>query len=207
MKNYAKLTEDKSKYITGLRDNEDGTLSVTFGDRRIHHDIENTEDNVKRIEAKMEEEMQAGIRREPEYVLRSIIATGSVIAAETGAVALKSIESLQRTELGQALTGAVLLVGSAITITWCIREWSRVSEISKVKYRNKHAEKFQNIDQYSHSLDGLKPATRGLFEAENPLSVINVDEYRKADLKKIVKEIAREEMMKDTLNITYVKTK
>lgn len=207
MKNYVKLTEDKSKYITGLRDNGDGTLSVTFGDRMIHHDIENTEDNIKKIEAKMEEEMQSAIRREPEYVLRSIVATGSVIAAGTGAVALKDIESIQRTELGQALTGAALLVGSAITIIWCIREWSRVSEISKVKYRNKYAEKFQNIDQYSHSLDSLKPATRGLFEEETPLSVLNIDEYTKADLKKIVKEISREEMMKDTLNITYVKTK
>ncbi|MDD5888694.1 MAG: hypothetical protein PUC82_04320 [bacterium] len=207
MKKYYKLTENKSQYITNLEENDDNTLTVTFGDNKTHSDIENTPENIEKIESKMEEQMASAIGRSKEYVLRSILATASVITTETGALVLKQTESLQKTELGQALTGTVLLVGGAITVTWCIREWSRVSEISKVKYRNKHEDQLKNIDEYSHALDSSSSRIRSLFDEENPLGICNVDKYKKSDLKKIIKEEKREDAMKKTLGVTYVKTK
>ncbi len=208
MQRYNRLTEDKSIYIVDVVDNGDNqSLTVVFGDRKKHMDVENTAENIQKIEEQMEMQMDDAIKREPLYVLRSIIATGSVLASGTGAVALRSIESIQTSQAADFVTGAIAAVGVGGSILWCIKEYSRVRELSKVRYRNNHMEQFKNISSYNHALDNSSSEIRQLFaEEDEPLGILNIDQYSKSDLKKIIGEINREGAMKSR-GITYVKTK
>lgn len=209
MHKYTRLKDNKSTYILNVVDNGDNqTLTVVFGDREKHCNVENTKENIKRIEEQMETQMDDAIKRAPIYTLRSILSTASVIATGTGAITtIAGFESLQNMQMNEQLTGAALLVGVGCSVIWSIREYSRLSELSAVKYRNKNAEKLSNITQYSHALDSSSQRIKRLFsENENPLSVLNIDEYNKRDLMKIMTEINREEVMKER-GITYVKTK
>lgn len=209
MHKYTRLKDNKSTYILDVFDNgDDETLTVVFGDKRKHTDVENTPENIKKFEEQMERQMDDAIKRTPRYVLSTILSTASVIATGTGAITtISGFESLQNIQINEHLTSAALLVGVGCSVIWSIREYSRLSELSAVKYRNKNAAKLCNVTQYNHALDNSSQRIRRLFlESENPLGVLNLGEYNKRDLKKIMTEINREEVMKER-GITYVKTK
>ena len=209
MHKYTRLKDNKSTYILDVFDNGDNeTLTVVFGDKRKHTDVENTPENIKKFEEQMERQMEDAIKRTPRYALSTILSTASVIATGTGAITtISGFESLQNIQINEHLTSAALLVGVGCSVIWSIREYSRLSELSAVKYRNKNAAKLCNVTQYSHALDNSSQRIRRLFlESENPLGVLNLGEYNKRDLKKIITEINREEVMKER-GITYVKTK
>lgn len=209
MHKYTKLKDNKSTYILDVFDNgDDETLTVVFGDKRKHTDVENTPENIKKFEEQMERQMDDAIKRTPRYALSTILSTASVIATGTGAITtISGFESLQNIQTNEHLTSAALLVGVGCSVIWSIREYSRLRELSAVKYRNKNAAKLCNVTQYSHALDNSSQRIRRLFlESENPLGVLNLGEYNKRDLKKIITEINREEVMKER-GITYVKTK
>lgn len=209
MQRYNRMTEDKSIYVLDVLDNGDGkSLTVIFGDRKKHEDVENTPENIKKFEEQMETQMDDAIKRQPIYALRTILATGSVIATGTGAAQIISgFESLQNLQTNEYLSGAALLLGFGCSVLWSVREYSRMSELSTVKYRNEHAERLQNIGRYSHAFDSSSAKIRQLFtESDNPLGILNIDQYNKRDLKKIIAETNREEAMK-ARGITYVKTK
>lgn len=209
MHKYTRLKDNKSTYILDVFDNGDNeTLTVVFGDKRKHTDVENTPENIKKFEEQMERQMEDAIKRTPRYALSTILSTASVIATGTGAITtISGFESLQNIQINEHLTSAALLVGVGCSVIWSIREYSRLRELSAVKYRNKNAAKLCNVTQYSHALDNSSQRIRRLFlESENPLGVLNLGEYNKRDLKKIITEINREEVMKER-GITYVKTK
>ena len=88
-----------------------------------------------------------------------------------------------------------------------IREWSRVREISKIKYRNRYQDTLSRVDEFTHSLDTSSDRIRELFESERPLSIINIDQYKKKDLKRIVTEIERETTVQEEYGIQYSKKK
>lgn len=207
MKSYVRLTSDKKRYITDIVADEE-TISVTFADKTVHADIENTEENLRALEGKMESQLEDALRRQPLYVIRTALAAGSVIAAETGAVVLSQMESIQQHPDSLLMTGALVLAAGIPTLGWYIREQSRLNELSKVRYRNRHFDKFKNIGSYNHALDSSRNGVVDLFENEDsPLGVLNIDRYTKRDLEIIVKEMEREDSMKNDLGITYVKTK
>lgn len=207
MKSYVRLTQDKKKYITGIVADEE-TISVTFADKTVHADIENTEENLRALEGKMESQLEDALKRQPLYAIRTALAAGSVIAAETGAVVLSQMESIQQHPDSLLMTGALVLAAGIPTLGWYIREQSRLNELSKVRYRNRHFDKFKNIDSYNHALDSSSNGIIDLFESEDsPLGVLNIDRYTKRDLEIIVREMEREDSMKNDLGITYVKTK
>lgn len=209
MHKYTRLKDNKSTYILDVFDNGDNeTLTVVFGDKRKHTDVENTPENIKKFEEQMERQMEDAIKRTPRYALSTILSTASVIATGTGAITtISGFESLQNIQINEHLTSTALLVGVGCSVIWSIREYSRLRELSAVKYRNKNAAKLCNVTQYNHALDNSSQRIRRLFlESENPLGVLNLGEYNKRDLKKIMTEINREEVMKER-GITYVKTK
>lgn len=207
MKKYLKNGEKSSECIIDVKPNKDGNLSIKFADGAVHDDIEDTEENIKRIEEVMESSAKTAIKNEPLYVMRSFIATCSVISSITGAVAIRNIEALQGTSLGENLSGAAVIIGGGICTVWMIREWSRVAEISKIKYRNRHQDELSRVSQFAHSLDGSNSKIRELFELEQPLSLINIDQYKKKDLKRIITEIERERTVQEEYGIQYLKKK
>lgn len=209
MQRYNRIREDKSTYILGVRENEgEDTLTVVFGDNKRHTDIENTEENRKIFEEQMEKQMDDALKRQPAYMLRTLLATGSTIATATGAVTtISGFETVQNISLNENLTGAALVIGFGCSVILSIRGYSRLSELSTVKYRNKNAEKLQNIKLYSHALDSSSRKIKRLIsEEQNPFGILNIDKYNKRDLKKIITEISREESMKER-GVTYVKSK
>lgn len=207
MHRYNRITEDKSTYILDVIDNQDNaTLTVVFGDKKKHTDVEKTNENIKIFEEQMENQIDDALKRKPLYALRSMLATGSVIATATGAVTTTSgFETLQNLQLNESLTGAAFILGFGCSVIWSIREYSRLSELSTISYRNKHAEKLQNLKSYSHALDSSSRKIKTLIdESNNPFGILNIDKYTKFDLKKIITEMSREEAMKER-GITYVK--
>lgn len=209
MHKYTRLNEDKSTYILDVFDNDDDkTLTVVFGDKRKHTNVEKTEENLKKLEEQMELQMDKAIARQPLYVLQTILSTATTIATSAGAFELISgFESLQSVSPREYLTGAALIAGASYSATLLIKGYSRLSELAKVKYRNKNAEKLCRATEYSHALDSSSQRITKLFsEDDNPLGVLNLDKFTKKDLKKIMTEINREEVMEER-GITYVKTK
>ena len=209
MHKYTRLNEDKSTYILDVFDNDDDkTLTVVFGDKRKHTNVEKTEENLKKLEEQMELQMDKAIARQPLYVLQTILSTTTTIATSAGAFELISgFESLQSVSSREYLTGAALIAGASYSATLLIKGYSRLSELAKVKYRNKNAEKLCKATEYSHALDSSSQRITKLFsEDDNPLGVLNLDKFTKKDLKKIMTEINREEVMEER-GITYVKTK
>lgn len=207
MKKYLKNGQKPSECIIDVKPNKDGNLSIKFADGAVHDDIADTEENLEKIEKVMESSAQTAIKNEPLYVMRSFIATCSVVSSITGAVAIRNIETLQGTSLGENLSGAAIIIGGGICTVWMLREWSRVREISKIKYRNKYQDTLSQVNEFTHSLDTSNDRIRELFESERPLSLINIDQYKKKDLKRIITEIERETTVQEEYGIQYSKKK
>lgn len=208
MQRYNRIKEDKTTYILDVtQKKDDETLIVTFGDGHKHTDVENTDANLQKLESIMEEQMKDAIKREAIYKIRTLIATGSVLATSTGSIALIGSESMQSIQANEFLTASATILGFGASIIWFIREHSRISELAKVKYRDQNIDKFANIESYTHALDSSSNSMKRLFEeSPNPLGMLNIGQYKKSDLTKIIKEMEREETLKEK-GITYIKRK
>ena len=61
MKNYALNSSEAERFITDVRENSNGTLTITFADGKVFRNIAYTPENIQKIIAQQEEQAAKGI--------------------------------------------------------------------------------------------------------------------------------------------------
>ena len=82
------------------------------------------------------------------------------------------------------------------------RESEKVAELDKLQYLNENGEKLFNYRNYHNALSGLRKGVAEHFRnAQDPYCILDIDEYEKKDLEKMMDNIEKEE----SFGFTYKK--
>ena len=86
--------------------------------------------------------------------------------------------------------GLITILGTIPALAKLRREKSKVKELDKLSYRNKHKKELDSFSDYPNALSGLYPDTaKWISSTKDPFSILNVDEYSLYDLEQIVSNI------------------
>lgn len=214
---------DKSKYPTDILEvtigepieDEQGnpiskdSLDVHFADGRVYTRLENEPENIAKIHAKQEKQVEDGIsilprlkrRRTLGGITRGIFSLVGTIAAPifSNQIILPTFD-VEADTVKMAITGGILavtgLAGAIGTGVYLKNKNLAIDELEKLKYRNDHSSELNSIDEYPNSLVGLSQKQIDRIESyesdEDPFNVGVVDSYTKKDLETIVSNVERE---------------
>lgn len=206
MDNFALTKEEQKGYIEDfyLTEDENGsTYSVVYGDGRVFEEIANTEENLARIEATQEKQMEKAIENKKHFKRKQ---TASEIMTFATGITLSSVGGVIANYIDATYEGAPssLILGTAvgvITILGTIPPFAKMrkndklcSQIAKFEYRNEHKQQLDRIDSYNNALSGLSEDVKELIRtSKKPFSIFNASEFTLKDLEMIVENMEREE--------------
>ena len=205
MDNFALTKEEQKGYIEDfyLTEDENGsTYSVVYGDGRVFEKIENTEENLNRIEEIQEKQMQTAIENKKHFKHKQTMSeamtfvTGITLSSIGGIIA-NYIDSTHEAAPSSLILGTAVGV---ITILGTIPPFAKMrkndklcSQIAKFEYRNEHREQLNKINSYNNALSGLPEDVKELVRtSKNPFSIFNASQFTLKDLEMIVENMERE---------------
>lgn len=193
--------KSKREYITEVKDMGDGTLDVYFADGSVFHKVSYNEDNLKKIEEIQEKQAEKGIEEYIHFSFRKTTSKAMAIAAPllafSGSMGIVSDQSLSlgtNNPLVVATGVGVITILSSIPMgIKFVRDRKTLAELDKIEYRNKHRDKLDSYKCYENSLAGVSEKVQEkLLHKKNPFSILNIDNFSKSDLEKIVNNINKE---------------
>lgn len=191
------------------------TFDVYFADGIVFHNQEYTEQNMKKVERKQEEQVDEGIKNLPIFKRRLTISgvingASAVLGTIVATNVVPALEQATQTESkpGRILctAGVLTLLGLIPSAISLVKTKPIVSELTKLQYRNEHRDKLDHFDEYENALVGLSDDVADGYryakeDGEDPFSVVNIDSFTQEDMESIVSNIEREEKF----GFTYVK--
>lgn len=203
MKNYALNSSEAERFITDVRENSNGTLTITFADGKVFKNIAYTPDNIQKIIAQQEEQAAKGISNYKVFKKKESRAEGRLLltgiglcGATYGVFCIPAVEQAIQQTNGWPVTlgvGLVLVLGVIPGYARIVRENKRVRELEKLKYRQEHLEDLRSYQQYPNSLSGVNPRVANWIQSEgDPFGILNIDQYDEEDLKQICGNIETE---------------
>ena len=212
MKDYS-IGENKKKYI--LRIDEDatnGTFTVVFADGTKLTDVEANETNLRKVIATQEKQAKTALDNKAVFVGRRTKAgfmTGvSAAASLAAATAVSNIPVIEQLLIDQnpikiaAGIGMITVLCAIPAAAKLFRESEKVAELDKLQYLNENGEKLRNYRSYHNALSCLRKGVAEHFRnAQDPYCILDIDEYEKKDLEKMMENIEKEE----SFGFTYKK--
>ncbi len=212
MKNYIIDGKGEEKYIRNVIKNPNGTMTIVFADGRVFKNISYSEDNLEKIIATEEAQADMGINNyrtfEGKKIFSKALTFISGIGVMGAAIGATYIPQINEALIGQspivvaAGVGVITILGTLPAYTkYCIDK-SILKELDKLRYRKMHLSELKNFRDYPNALSGVNPRTaRFMISAEDPFSILNIDEYNIEDLEKMITNINVEK----EYNFTYRK--
>lgn len=207
MKDYSLTEEEKRDYVIEYDyvDKEKFNLYVKFPKTGKTKGVYFTEllasqNNIKKLDRKMEEQMNKAIDNEARFVLNKNKSLRNVVITPILGVTVTGLcMSLADTNNIPAET-SILIAGGIITLAGFIpclikhlKDKAKVNEIEKAKYLKNHKDDLDSLGKYQNSLAGADKKIINLIEnEENPFKVNNLEFFSKEDLENIILNIERE---------------
>ena len=200
MKDYTIDGKNREKYIKCIEKHKDGTMSVIFADGRVFNNIDYCQENLEKVIAVQEEQAKKGIENykkfktgETKATALSIISGLFTLTFSTGVTMIPQVNealSSQSPVVVATGIGLITILGTIPALAKLHREKSKVKELDKLSYRNKHKKELDSFSDYPNALSGLYPDTaKWISSTKDPFSILNVDEYSLYDLEQIVSNI------------------
>lgn len=206
MDNFALTTEEQKEYIQDfyLSEDENGsTYNVVYGDGRVFGNIENTEENLAKIEEIQEEQIDKAIQNKAHFKSKCTksefltVATGMTLSS-VGGILANHIETTYANApsilvLGTAV-GVITILGSIPPYTKMRKNDKLLAQITKFEYRNNHIRELESIDNYANALSGLpEKLVEHIGKSKRPFSIFNSSEFTLKDLEMIIENMEREQ--------------
>lgn len=208
MKDFTLNKKEKETYIKKVRKakNKSGisTYEITFADGRKFKNITCAEENLEKIIHVQEEQAKKainnkGVFEKREQKLKFTTLTGIVLTGLLGIGAAPNIANGNVIESLCIIPGTITLAASTISFFKYLVNKGKVAELSKINYRNQNQKELSKFKEYENSLTGLTKSKEKFFDkSSNPLSIVEIDNYKEEDLKKIMSNIEREKTYKFT---------
>ena len=197
----------EEEIVVGENDSKETreTLSIVFADGRVFRNVEYSEENLKKIIDQQEKQAKAGVGNisvfEKRKTRAGIMTAASIIGGPViGAVAA----GLLPNPFTVAIGAGILTVATAVpAVCSLVKNAGKVSELSKIKYRDEHRRELESFSDYENSLVGLSSRKRKWFsemveEGNDPFSITEIDEFSQSDLQQIIENIDTEKTYKFT---------
>lgn len=203
MKNYALNASEAASFITDIRRNANGTLTIHFADGKVFRNVAYTSENIEKIIAQQEVQAANGINNYKVFKNRKnseegkLLVTGLGLAGTMfGATFIPAVQQSLNQPNGWVImagAGVVLAIGTIPRYAKLVRERRRVKELDKLRYRQEHLEDLRAYQQYPNALSGLTPRVANWIRSESdPFGILNIDEYDEEDLRYICGNIQTE---------------
>ncbi len=203
MKDYSLNKKEQKAYITDIKLVEDRegneSYEVTFADGRVFRNIEVDEENLAKIESKMQLQAKSGLNNMVHFIKERNVALVNTVVSGALSVAGVTITAANFQAGAPSLVvpitmgtvGVLALIPSAAKL---VKNNKKLQELSKIKYLNHHKKTLESYKEYPNALVGLDKRTENYFrEIEEPFLMIDLDDYSEKDLETIVDNISLRE--------------
>lgn len=199
MEKYGK--SNKNNYIVDvLIDEKKNLIQIVFADGKTSS-VKKNKNNLSKLVKIMEKQKEEGLKDKRKYVAKSI--ASSIASIGSAIIASGSISLLQdqiSSQTDEVVASTILVGGSLVCGLLGVsagKSLRKVSELNKLEYLKENKSILTQMNDYTHSLDGLSRKKKKLFEEKkNPLSIIYAGKYTKNDLERIVYNIEREAFLR-----------
>lgn len=213
MKDYRISKNVRGNYITKIEKGKNDTLEIVLADGRRFKNIEDNEKNIERLNNIMEEQAKDGVRsyvslknKEHTSKIKMFLSSTALCAGGFAAMAIPQVHEFASNNpvIFAAGIGTIAVLGSIPAYCGFRRNYTKVRELDKIRYRDSYRDSLDKFKNYHNSLSGLSSDKVKYFEeTKEPFSMINIDKFDEADLQQIVGNMQFE----DELGVTYKKTK
>lgn len=197
----------KADYIKKCERNADGSLTVTYADGTVYNDYADTKENIDKIDAAMEKQVELGHANIGKFKgLFGLTGLASLAPAYLYHVGC-SMEFIPEEQKPIFTCGAILV--SLLGMKELIRRRGYIIEEAKFDLRDSMREDLSEIannypNMYPHALTGLREkeyqkACELIDKGEDPFAARNSDWYSETTLLKIKKNIEKDKAHQLTL--------
>ena len=212
MKDYIVDRNNSSTYIREVIRNNNGTLTVEFGDGQLFSNIAACDENIQKIIQTQEEQAKRGIEHFRTFVnqersskAKTILSGVGAFALGTGATFIPAVQEALSTQSPLVVfagVGAITVLGMIPAYAKLRRNRQTVEELDKIRYRNVHLRELNRFREFPNSLAGIRPQLANwMIRQADPFCILHMDQYDKEDFMQIVSNIHTEE----TYGFTYAK--
>ena len=202
MKDLTFKKAEKKEYIINIEEDKGNTLIVNYADGGYSRKIQNTSNNIKLAEDKMEQQAKTAVEKIKSYKTKVTmdklaLAVHATTPSGTAYILNSNFDVYQdNPQTLMLVTGTVTLVGVFAWMMQYLKDKSRLKEVEKIKYRDDNREKLEGFKEHCNSLNGLHQKTiRNLTREENPFGIRNLDNLSQKTLERIIENIEREEQI------------
>lgn len=211
MKDYSMNKKEKETYIKKVKKLKKGNtdcLEIEFADGRKFKNITYSPENIEKITQLQEEQAKTGIARKKTFERQQLtdktrVMTGLILGS------LLTAAGTQATGHGAIPFAALSFICTGAYLTSYVSITGKVKELEKLEYRNKNKADLDALRQYRNALTGLSKSKRNYIKkTKEPFSILNINNFSKKDLEKIISNIEREKTYDfDYLPKTKIKEK
>lgn len=197
----------KADYIKKCERNADGSLTVTYADGTVYDDYANTAENIEKIDAAMEKQVELGYANIGKFKgllgLSCLVSLASSIAPAY----IYQAEFVPEEQKSFVAGGAIIV--SLLGAREIIRNASCLNEVDKFKKRDSMQQELSKIaaeypHTYPHAFEGLSKKENAkahtlIRKGEDPFTARNSDWYSERTLEKIKRNVERDKAYQLTL--------
>ncbi len=210
MKNYESANDRKNRVnrndILSVKQSTDGTLDILFADGTIFTGVENSEEQLQKIEERQDLQLKVGLANLPK--IKAKLKRKKIAGVILGITTVAPLITATLIECGivdvPCSSTIVNLIAmpfgfrTGIEIAGSMELADIVKELEKLQFRNKHRDYLDKISLYPNSLANLKSKkaariNRIISNQQDPFSNTRVNNFSQNDLETIVENIKREE--------------
>lgn len=218
MKNYIVDKKGEEKFIREVKKCSNGTLTLKFADGKVFKNVTACDENINKIIETQEAQAKEGMINYKTFVKRehnagmAMAASGLVtLMAATGATYIPQIHealSTQNPVLVATGIGAITVLGMIPAYCKLRKNKQTVKEIDKLRYRESNMEDLKAFRNYPNALADVNSKVANWMKKEkDPFSILNIDNYSRADLEQIISNIDVEQAYNFTYKNESPKTK
>lgn len=189
-----------NEYVQSVEKFYLNSYKITYADGKsytVHLD----EQALSRLEDVMDRQANQGLQKLSKYLnkekdLKTIAGVCGIVGAAASLSCESSIKMLLNYPIPfTILAGTVSLVCMIPAGIKLVKNNSKIRELKKIDYCKENKEILEQYQNYSTALDGVDLKTRDKIKVRsNPFSILNIDDFTKKDLEKIVDNIEREKV-------------
>lgn len=210
MKYYGTSKEGKKDYILSVVEIEDRqgerTYEVTFADGRKFENLQASDENIKKIMKKQEEQATEGIENLSTFKKRKTLAgvLGGLSTFFTTASFVCAADAIcdKLAEVDEPLinivgVGTIFLANLVVGGYFFSKNHQIVGELERVNFRNKNREKLDKFRDYPNATAGLSKKKAEILASteanDDPFNIIDIEDFSTEDLERIVENIGTEQ--------------